>query len=83
MTTTAILAFLTETIAQAPSAAGKTFTAETALFDQNIIDSFEIINLIGAIETRYGIALDADDLTVQNFNTLTSIAALIGRYLAK
>ncbi len=74
-----IVAAVTELIASCPTAANKTFGPDTALFGHAIIDSLDLINVIGAIETRYGLALGPDDLTAANFMSVNSIAALIAR----
>lgn len=53
------------------------FDSKTNLFDSKIIDSFKILVLVLYIEEEFGLSLGADDLTEENFQTLTALAALI------
>jgi len=52
----------------------------TALLDQNLIDSMGLLILVGALDEEFGIHLDTDDLTIQNFATPTTIATMVNRY---
>lgn len=40
-------------------------------------DSMTIVNLLGEIEEQFGVELDDDDITADNFATVDSIADLI------
>ena len=55
------------------------FDSNTNLFDSKIIDSFKILVLVVYIEEEFGLSLGADDLTEENFQTLSALAALIER----
>jgi len=52
-------------------------TAETPLFDAGILDSVAALDLIEFIEERFGVALEAHELSVEAFGTLDAIAALV------
>ena len=49
------------------------------LLAQEIIDSHGLMELVGVIESRYGIAVADDDLLPENFQSLTSIEAFVAR----
>ena len=42
-----------------------------------VIDSFGIVELVGFLEERFGIAIDDDDLTPEHFSTVEGIAAFV------
>lgn len=46
-----------------------------------LLDSFEIISLIEAVEERYGIEIDGEDIVADNFVNLGSIEKMIRKYL--
>lgn len=52
-------------------------TAETPLFDAGILDSVAALTLIEFIEDRFGIALEAHELTLETFGSVAAIAALV------
>lgn len=49
------------------------------LLADGYLDSFAIVNLIAAIEDKFGITVAAEDILPQNFATIENIAALIER----
>ena len=49
------------------------------LFQLEIIDSFGMIELIEALESRFGLSFEAEDLTNENFASIAGIADLIDR----
>ena len=54
-----------------------TITNDTALWDEELIDSMGIMMLIAHIESEYEVDIDADDVDVENFKSVARIAALI------
>ena len=52
---------------------------DTLILNGNLLDSYEILNLVAAIEEEFPIVFTPDDLTVQNFNSVALIAALISK----
>lgn len=50
---------------------------QTPLFNSGIIDSCEILTLIEQLETTFGIQILPEDLTMENFNSVERIAALV------
>ena len=49
------------------------------LLADGYLDSFAIVNLIAAVEDKFGITVAAEDILPQNFATVEDIAALIER----
>lgn len=64
-----------------PDVAG-TLHAGSALFDERILDSFGLIQLVGEIDRAFSVAIPTAELTMQNFATPASIAALVSRQMA-
>lgn len=54
-----------------------------SLFDNNLIDSFGVLELVGMLETEFGISLRSEDLLVQNFADIQSISSLVQQRLTK
>lgn len=52
-------------------------TEDTMLITGGYIDSFDIVSLISVLETEFGITLPFDDLELENFDTVSSIADVI------
>lgn len=58
-------------------------TEDVALFESKLMDSFGLVQLVAEIETRLNIAIPTEDLTIENFSTVKTIAALGDRYRIK
>jgi acyl carrier protein len=57
------------------------FEKEDNLMDERIIDSFDIITIVGEINETFGITINAIDLLdAKNFNSAKTIWALIQKY---
>jgi acyl carrier protein len=52
---------------------------DTALVNDNIIDSINLMKLISFIEKKMNITYDHDDYSVDNFNTINDIVELINK----
>lgn len=46
------------------------------------LDSMAVVTLIGALEERFGIAIDDDDISASTFETLGSLAAFVAQKAA-
>jgi acyl carrier protein len=58
--------------------AGQRLTAESPLLGSlPELDSMAVVSLIGALEERFGIAIDDDDLSASTFETLGSLAEFV------
>ena len=55
------------------------FERETALIDDNILESFDIIELVSALNDEFDIEISAKELTAANFNSIDSLLALVER----
>ncbi len=49
------------------------------LLEEQILDSFSIVEMAGFIQSSFEIELEAEDLTRENFASLASMVALIER----
>jgi acyl carrier protein len=57
--------------------------AETALLDQGILDSLQIVAVIGEIENDLGVRIAIEDVIPENFESLSSICRLVDRTLSQ
>jgi acyl carrier protein len=47
------------------------------------LDSMAVVSLIGALEERFGIAIDDDDISASTFATLGTLAAFVAQKQAE
>jgi acyl carrier protein len=55
------------------------FETETALIDDQLLDSFDIISMVSEINDTFDISINVNDLLPENFNSVDAIPALIKR----
>ncbi|MDF2984826.1 MAG: dltC [Eubacterium sp.] len=55
------------------------FEEKKALIDDGILDSFDIVALVGEIDETFDVQIGVEDLIPENFNSVESIMALINR----
>lgn len=55
------------------------FETEDRLVDGKILDSFDIVTLVAEISDAYGVAIPAEELLPENFNSAKALYALICR----
>lgn len=53
------------------------FKNEKHLVDGEVLDSFDIIAIVSAIDELFGVEVDADDLEPVNFNSVEAMYELI------
>lgn len=53
------------------------FEQETALIDDAILDSFDLVSLIGEINDGFEIEISFDDIEPENFNSVAGMLELI------
>ncbi len=53
------------------------FEHETALIDDQLLDSFDIISIVSEINDTFDISINVNDLMPENFNSVDAILALI------
>ena len=52
-------------------------TDSTPLMTSGVLDSIATLNLVTLLEDEFGVSLAAHEVSVDNFNTLAAIAALV------
>lgn len=57
------------------------FTTHTALIDDGILDSFDIVTLVAEIDGEFDVAIPAEELKPENFNSAEALYALIEKLL--
>lgn len=55
------------------------FVREKKLIDDRILDSFDIISIIGEFNEAFDVDIDVEDLEPVNFNTVEAMQELIQR----
>lgn len=58
---------------------GVDFETETALVDDGILESLDMVSLVGELMDTFDIELSVDDLLPENFNSAEAIWTLIQR----
>ncbi len=55
------------------------FESETALIDDGILDSLDIVTLITEINDSFDVSIPAEEIIPDNFNSAEAIMALINK----
>ena len=55
------------------------FEAQTGLIDDRILDSFDIMSLVGSINEEFDVTIPASEIVPANFNSARALHALIVR----
>lgn len=55
------------------------FEHETALIDDGILTSLDIVMIVGELNDTYDISITVDELEPENFNSAEAILALVER----
>lgn len=72
---------ITQSIADAAQETlGVTLTENESLREAGV-DSLSLVELIAAVEDRFGITFDDDDLQPANLRRLSDVAAITGKYV--
>lgn len=53
------------------------FENETALIDDGILDSFDVVSIISELDDAFGVQVRITELDPENFNSAESIWALV------
>lgn len=59
------------------------FENETALIDDSLLESFDVIQIVTSLMDEFDISIDADDIEPENLNSLDAICAKVERKLAE
>ena len=57
------------------------FENETALIDDSLLESFDVIQIVTGLMDEFEIYIDADDIEPENLNSLAAICAMVERKL--
>ena len=57
------------------------FEKETALIDDGILDSFDIVSIVSDLMEEFEIEISIDDMIPENFNSVSAINDLVERIL--
>ena len=55
------------------------YEKETALVDDGLFDSLEVMTIVTEIDDRFHVEIDPDDVIAENFNSLETILKLIDK----
>lgn len=53
------------------------FENETALIDDGILDSFDVVSIISELDNEYGVQVRITELDPENFNSVEAIWQLV------
>jgi acyl carrier protein len=56
---------------------GQNFSRAENFFDQGVLDSLDLTALVAALESRYGVFMDVDEITADNFRNLEAIKTVL------
>lgn len=57
------------------------FETREKLVDDHVLDSFDIVTILAEIDSAYGVAIPAEEIVPENFNSARSLYALVSRLL--
>ncbi|MDY7000570.1 MAG: acyl carrier protein [Thermodesulfobacteriota bacterium] len=58
---------------------GEEFDVEEPLIESGLLDSFDMMNLIMKLGECFGVSIDGEDMTPENFSTVETIARMVNR----
>lgn len=53
------------------------FGQEKSLIDDGVLDSFDIISIVGELNTEFDIEINVEDLLPENFNSMEAMYELV------
>jgi acyl carrier protein len=56
---------------------GQNFSKAENFFNQGVLDSLDLTTLVAALESRYGVFIDVDEISPGNFRNLAAIKAVL------
>ena len=57
------------------------FETCTTLIDDKFLDSFDIVTIVAEIDSEYDVAIPAEELLPENFNSAKALYALVERLM--
>lgn len=58
---------------------GQNFTGADNFFDQGVLDSLDLTTLVAALESKYNVFMDVDEIVPDNFRNLAAIKTTLAR----
>jgi len=58
---------------------GQNFSSADNFFDQGVLDSLDLTALVAALESRYNVFMDVDEIVADNFCNLAAIKTILTR----
>ena len=55
------------------------YETTTTLVDDHLLDSFDILAIVSAVDEEFDVAIPAKDIVPENFNSAQALCALIQR----
>lgn len=55
------------------------FKQEVDFIEEGMLDSFDIVSLVTALDEKFNISIDGMDILPENFGTVDSIASLLNK----
>ena len=52
---------------------------ETKMIDDDMLDSFDIVAIVGMLNDEFDIAINVNDLVPENFNSVDGMLALVSK----
>ena len=56
------------------------FTTSTDFMADGMLDSFDMVTLVAALDKTYGISISGVEIVPENFKNLKAIETLLGKY---
>lgn len=53
------------------------FSQEVNFIEEGMLDSFDLVNLVTDLESKFGVVIDGMDIVPENFSSLDAIEALV------
>jgi acyl carrier protein len=66
----------------AADCAATDITQDTELIEQGVLDSLQVLNLVGFMEEQFAVVLPVEEFVPENFRTATAVAAMVDRLRA-
>ncbi len=59
------------------------FNSDINFIDSGMLDSFDVVALVTALDEEYKISIDGTDIIPDNFSTVNAIVTLLSKYGVK
>lgn len=57
------------------------FDTDDNYIEQGMLDSFDLVSLVSALDEKFGISIDGTDVLPENFSDLNAIESLLKKYV--